>query len=412
MAGVFLLAAMPGGGAIDAVAAGEPGGSTYAEPAVTASFAARSYAPGQTAQLTVRTSGAFRYQIFHAGAEARRARSDDLMAGVPVTASVRASGPGNVSVRVGNWPSGLYFARMQQGSLIGFAPFVVRPKVLGRDARVLVVLPTNTWQAYNFRDDNHDGIGDTWYASPAIHTVVLDRPFLHRGVPPHYRAYDAGFVHWLVHSGHRADVISDDDLERIGSAARLAKLYDLIVFSGHEEYVTPHVYDIVEGYRNLGGNLMFLSANNFFYRVTRTGNVLHGRTRWRDQGRPEEKLIGAQYVDWYDWDGQAHPNRPYTVVGAKRAKWLFGPAGLRNGDTFGNFGIEIDARGADSPPGTEVLAKIPDEFGPGKSAEMTYYQTARGAKVFDAGVINFGGSALQPPVSRLLDALWARLSRP
>jgi hypothetical protein len=43
---------------------------------------------------------------------------------------------------------------------------------------------------------------------------------------------------------------------------------------------------------------------------------------------------------------------------------------------------------------------------------MTYYETARGAKVFDAGVINFGGSAQQPVASRLLEALWARLSRP
>jgi hypothetical protein len=43
-----------------------------------------------------------------------------------------------------------------------------------------------------------------------------------------------------------------------------------------------------------------------------------------------------------------------------------------------------------------VLARIPDAFGPGKSAEMTYYETRRGAKVFAAGVMNFGGSALWP----------------
>jgi hypothetical protein len=43
---------------------------------------------------------------------------------------------------------------------------------------------------------------------------------------------------------------------------------------------------------------------------------------------------------------------------------------------------------------------------------MTYYETAGGAKVFDAGVINFGGSALQPTVRPLISALFARLSRP
>jgi hypothetical protein len=59
-----------------------------------------------------------------------------------------------------------------------------------------------------------------------------------------------------------------------------------------------------------------------------------------------------------------------------------------------------------------VLCRIPNAFGPGKSAEMSYYETPRGAKVFAAGVINFGGSALWPDVSPLMENLWTRLSRP
>ena len=47
-----------------------------------------------------------------------------------------------------------------------------------------------------------------------------------------------------------------------------------------------------------------------------------------------------------------------------------------NGDRFGSFGIEIDTRTADSPRGLRVLARIPDVFGPGRSAEMTYFTTA------------------------------------
>jgi hypothetical protein len=43
---------------------------------------------------------------------------------------------------------------------------------------------------------------------------------------------------------------------------------------------------------------------------------------------------------------------------------------------------------------------------------MTYYTTRAGAKVFDAGALNFGGSAHWPPVSRLLDNLWRELSAP
>jgi hypothetical protein len=217
------------------------------------------------------------------------------------------------------------------------------------------------------------------------------------------------FLRWLARSGESADFLADDDLEAIRTPAGLAARYDLLVFSGHEEYVTPHAFDLVQGYRDRGGNLAFLSANNFFYRVLRSGGAITRAGRWRDLGRPESALVGSQYVDWFQ---NLYPNRPYLVTGARRAAWLFRGTGLADGDRFGLYGIEIDARTGASPPGTQVLATIPDAFGPGKTAEMTYYTTPAGAKVFAAGVLNFGGSALVPPVPRLLDNLWAHLSAP
>ena len=39
---------------------------------------------------------------------------------------------------------------------------------------------------------------------------------------------------------------------------------------------------------------------------------------------------------------------------------------------------------------------------PGVSAEMTYYETDAGAKVFAAGVLNFGGTSLVPVVRQML----------
>jgi hypothetical protein len=79
---------------------------------------------------------------------------------------------------------------------------------------------------------------------------------------------------------------------------------------------------------------------------------------------------------------------------------------------FGRYGIEIDARTSASPPGTEVLARIPNLLGNGGSAEMTYYETPAGAKVFAAGVINFGASLQEPAVERFLANVWARLIVP
>jgi hypothetical protein len=375
-------------------------------------FERRSYAPGADARLDLWTRLPWvRVAIVRAGAERVRTRRRDTIDGVVVRRPLLVRDPGRVlRVPVGRgWASGLYAARLTgPGGLVGFAPFVLRPARLG-ESRVAVVLPTNTWQAYNFLDVDYDGVGDTWYASPDVHTVDLLRPFADFGVPPHFGAYDSGFLWWLAHSGHRPDVLSDDDLEAVASGDELARLYDLIVFPGHEEYVTPHVFDVVERYRDLGGNLAFLSANDFYYRVTREGHVLHGRVHWRDLGRPEAALIGVQYVDW---NQDRYPNGPYVVVGRERAPWLFRGTGLENGDRFGAYGIEIDARAAASPPGVRVLARIPDLFGPGESAEMTYYETPRGAKVFAAGTINFGGTAAFPVSGRMIANLWRRLSRP
>ena len=98
--------------------------------------------------------------------------------------------------------------------------------------------------------------------------------------------------------------------------------------------------------------------------------------------------------------------------GAAAAPWLFAGTGLADGDLFGRYGIEIDARTAASPPGTQLLAEIPNLLGAGRSAEMTYYETAAGAKVFAAGALDFAASLDQPAVSRLVENLWARLSSP
>ena len=72
----------------------------------------------------------------------------------------------------------------------------------------------------------------------------------------------------------------------------------------------------------------------------------------------------------------------------------------------------VDTAGEASPPGTIVLARIPDLLGAGRSAEMTYYESSAGAKVFAAGAINFAASLGQPAVDRLLTNVWARLIVP
>jgi len=169
--------------------------------------------------------------------------------------------------------------------------------------------------------------------------------------------------------------------------------------------VTRHAYDVVERYRDLGGNLMFLSANNFFWRVQREGTRLVKDGLWRELGRPEAGLVGVQYVASDGGRRQA----PYTVAADS---WAFAGTGWAPGSVFGSYGIEIDARTAASPTGTQVLAAAHGVVTAERVAEMTYYETPARAKVFAAGTLNFAASIDDPQVSRLIENVWAKLSQP
>jgi hypothetical protein len=153
---------------------------------------------------------------------------------------------------------------------------------------------------------------------------------------------------------------------------------------------------------------MFLAANNLYREVTRRGNTLVRGKLWRNAGRPEASVVGVEYIGSNHGAKQAG----FVVTGANAAPWAFAGTGLTNGSVFGRYGIEIDARTAASPPQTELLADIPDLLGSGKTAEMTYYETAHGAKVFAAGALNFGASLADPVVARIVENVWDRLTQP
>jgi hypothetical protein len=388
---------------------------------IDATFTRQSFAPGQLGVLRIQTDAPkLTLQAFRTGPERFVTYADYLLEGVPVSEPEAIDWqqwrdvPNAITFRIGSWASGLYFLKLTApDGRVGYAPFVVRPGTLGFMSRVAVVLPTNSWQAYNFYDRDGDGWGDTWYAGPPHQQVALDRPYLHRGVPPFFYRYDQGFLHWLYWTDKTVDFLAESDLGSV-SGDQLAADYDLIVYPGHSEYVTEHEYDAIERYRDLGGNLIFLSANNFFRRVDveSGGTVLRKVAQWRDLGRPEAGLIGVQYIA----NDRGEHQGLFNVLDPAPAAWLWNGTGLTGGSTLGEavggYGIEIDHTAPESPPGTIVLADIPDLFAPGLTAQMTYYETPGGAKVFAAGALDFGGSALTDPVSQLLENLWARLSRP
>ena len=215
-------------------------------PKITATFPQESYRPGQRARLFVYSRAKqVTVQVFRAGLETTKTTANDRMLGAPVTGQIRigAVRPGRViRVRIGNWASGVYFAQLTApGGRLGFAPFVLRPRRLG-EHRVAVVMPTQTWQAYNFRDDDGDGDEDSWYAA-GQHRAAR-RPFLNRGVPYTTSGTTRPFLKWLAQTGRSADYLADADLRRVSAARQLRAAYALIIFPGHHEYVTQHEYDV------------------------------------------------------------------------------------------------------------------------------------------------------------------------
>src|SRR5205823_9333107 len=126
---------------------------------------------------------------------------------------------------------------------------------------------------------------------------------------------------------------------------RLRKAYRLLVFEGHHEYVTEHEYDAVTRYRDLGGNLLFLSANNFFWKITIDRDVMTRVARWRDLGRPEAALIGVQYFH----NDRGEHRGPWIVRKTQGTSWLTSGTGLTVGAPLSSGGIEADSVTSASP---------------------------------------------------------------
>jgi hypothetical protein len=360
-----------------------------------ARFARESYAPGDVATLRIDSP-----------ARSLTLRVVDVVADRPVSPSRRVElhGATTVGIRIGTWRPGVYAAELERDGVASRAPLVVRAPRTARP-RVGVVLPTTTWEAYNLTDGDGDGTGDSWYATRRRESARLGRPFLGDGMPPRFRRDDLPFLRWLRSSERRADFLTDADLEQVPSAEALARRYDLLVFPGHHEYVTWHEFDLIRGYRDLGGNLVFLAADNLHWRVVRVGSMLRRKEQWRSIGRPEAAVTGVQYR------ANDHGTRgAYVVRDTRCAPWLFRATRLRVGSRFGWSGVEIDATTGDSPPRTCVVAEIPHLLGRARTAQMTYYETSGGAKVFAAGAFSLPSGFRVMRV--MLDNLWARLSRP
>ncbi|MEO6653136.1 MAG: N,N-dimethylformamidase beta subunit family domain-containing protein [Ilumatobacteraceae bacterium] len=360
--------------------------------------------PGETVSLRVSTrSDRYHVTVERWGAQREVVWSTQGVAGEytappPDADSNGCDWPVAVEIPVDDsWRSGFHLVTLTAvdappGRDVAHACFVVRAGA-SSSATSLLVLDTNTWNAYN-----------TW-GGCSLYTggsrVSFDRPFgrgmlcrpevdrddrkarpVRWGEEPDpqghifqaYRtehAYPAAigscgwftharrFVEWAERAGHEFDYAVSSDLER--EPATLDP-YDVVISVGHDEYWSAGQRDSVEAHVRGGGDFVSFSGNTMFWQVRiernerSTNMVCHkyrahiddpvveaGEPRqmtgmWADPlvGRPESSFLGAgSAYGLYHRFGNATARGVGGFVVYRGDHWLLADTGLRYGDVLG-----------------------------------------------------------------------------
>jgi len=396
-----------------------------------------SVAPGEKLQLHVSTAPRARYRVevyrigWYGGAggkllacapsctEDRAGAPQAVPDPDPVTAELRAGWPVTNEVTVApDWQSGYYLAKLvlTSGSDAGKSsgiPFVVRAPAGSRSA-VLVVIPVNTWQAYN------EWGGFSLYTDPrAAVKVSFDRPY---AASDDQVYLDYPIARFIDQFGYDAAYTTDADVD--ADPAELTR-HRLVVVGAHSEYWTKAMRDGFEAARGLGVSLAFLGGNTVYWQIryadaerrvleeyrSASGdpspNPRQKTVRWREDpvGRPECSLVGVQ---WQGGDNTSDPGRhDYRVVTRSLPDPWFQGTGFRAGDTVpAAVGREWDAVAPEcsgSLPELTVLLHYQGHVTPqpggvytstfhSTNADVVRYQARSGAIVFAVGSIEFAWS--------------------
>ncbi len=297
-----------------------------------------------------------------------------------------------------DWPSGFYEVslRTRAGQLhesVGF--FVVRA-ARPDPGRPLLVLSTNTWNAYN------DFGGPNLYArgtavsfarplapgylrkpdGPGSRVAVVDAPDFAMSAHTTYLrdhqfsawAGSAGwpnaelpFVRWAEANGYDLDYAVNADLELVPDLLEGRSLYLSV---GHDEYWSAGMRDAVEDFVGAGGNACFFSGNTAMWQVRHEPSAEGGppdvmvcfkdqfkrdpvygtdrqhslTTMWSDHllERPENHLTGVTFTrGGYHRIGKAvgRGSGGYTIY--RPEHWVFDGTDVGYGDLVGAESVTV-----------------------------------------------------------------------
>lgn len=257
--------------------------------------------------------------------------------------------------------SGVYCARLTQGNEVERVPFAVRAPKGRPTAKLLYLMPTNSYLAYANEVStwpsgaSEHGFGHTCGYGPediflwthpeyglSFYDCHLDgsgvcyssrlRPILNMR-PGHTTAWvgiggtfpwqfnaDTHITDWLEARGIEYDVATDEDLHREGTA--LLQQYSAVVTGSHPEYWSTPMHDALGAWLNEGGRLAYIGANGFYWRVafheTLPGVIELRRTE--DGVRDWEAEPGEYYMSFTGeygglWRRVGRPPQALTGVG-------------------------------------------------------------------------------------------------
>lgn len=379
-------------------------------------------------------------------------------------------------------PSGVYAARLRQDDVEDMIPFFVRPPAGSPTAPICVLFPTFTYIAYgNYArptvDSGYRERVAAWGASPwtpndhpdyglstynthtdgsGIGYATRLRPLLNmrsaylqfvdaKGSGMRHFPADTHLIAWLHAKGFAYDVVTDEDLEREGSA--LLAPYRVVLATTHPEYHTETTLTALHDYAHRsGGKLMYLGGNGFYWRIATSpelpgaielrraeggirtwaaepGEYYHAFDGaygglWRRNGRPPQALCGVGFTAQGPFTA-SHYRR--SAAAGPAADWVFDGV---EGPIIGDFGLsaggaagyELDRADPQlgTPEDATVLATseghaadyalVPEEMlthiatVSGGSirdqirADMVHFDTPSGGAVFAVGSITFCGS--------------------
>jgi hypothetical protein len=168
--------------------------------------------------------------------------------------------PRTVTLHTGSdWPSGVYLGKLTGASGgDSYVIFIVRP---ARPSPITVVVPMMTYQAYNDYG-GADLYGWTGGPNPRAYKVSFNRPYDHSWGAALFFRLDFPLIVWLEDHGYEPGYVADVDLARDPGLALGATS---LLFSGHGEYWTGGIRDVVEAAAAGGTNLGFFGANQAFW---------------------------------------------------------------------------------------------------------------------------------------------------